>query len=200
MGSKIRHCQRKQGRFASHSEKISGAQGEEDPSRVTGETPGAQGAILRLMRMGCKPHLLALLWLLATPFAALAHDGAPVTPTTWLRAWNGEPTLLFGLTLTAALYGRGVWRVWRRAGRGRGVNRWQVAAFGGGWLALVAALVSPLDAVSGVLFSAHMVQHTLLIVETCTSGFALRTGYASGYSALHPLMDCQDRRRHPVAD
>src|SRR5206468_3429387 len=42
--------------------------------------------------------------------------------------------------------------------------RVQAAAFACGWLALVVALVSPLDALSGALFAAHMVQHELLIV------------------------------------
>jgi cytochrome c oxidase assembly factor CtaG len=40
----------------------------------------------------------------------------------------------------------------------------RAAAFGAGVLALLVALVSPLDAVSAALFSAHMVQHLLLIL------------------------------------
>lgn len=36
--------------------------------------------------------------------------------------------------------------------------------FAGGWLALVVALVSPLDALGEQLFSAHMVQHELLML------------------------------------
>jgi putative membrane protein len=39
-----------------------------------------------------------------------------------------------------------------------------VLAFAGGWLALLAALVSPLDSLGSRLFSAHMVQHELLMV------------------------------------
>jgi putative membrane protein len=46
----------------------------------------------------------------------------------------------------------------------RGVSGWQAAAFAGGQLALVAALVSPLDALGTLLFSAHMVQHEILMV------------------------------------
>jgi putative membrane protein len=57
-------------------------------------------------------------------------------------------------------------RLWRRAGRGRGVRPAQIAAFAGGWLALVAALVSPIDALGEWLFSAHMTQHELLMINT----------------------------------
>jgi putative membrane protein len=54
--------------------------------------------------------------------------------------------------------------LWRRAGVGHGVSRVQVAAFAAGLLVLVIALVSPLDALSLTLFSAHMLQHLLLIM------------------------------------
>ena len=37
-------------------------------------------------------------------------------------------------------------------------------AFAFGWLALVVALVSPIDALSEILFSAHMTQHELLMI------------------------------------
>jgi putative membrane protein len=42
--------------------------------------------------------------------------------------------------------------------------RWRVAAYFGGLLASVVALVSPLDALAGVLFSAHMAQHLILVL------------------------------------
>lgn len=42
--------------------------------------------------------------------------------------------------------------------------RSRVVAFAAGWLTLCAALVSPLDALGSLLFSAHMVQHELLMV------------------------------------
>jgi cytochrome c oxidase assembly factor CtaG len=63
----------------------------------------------------------------------------------------------------AALYGRGLATLWRRAGVGSGVSRREVAAFAAGWLALAVALVSPVHAIGGVLFSVHMVQHELLV-------------------------------------
>lgn len=104
--------------------------------------------------------ILAALLALA-PGAALAHDGGHGDP--W-RAWELDPLLLGGLGLLAAIYGLGVWRVWRRAGVGKGVTNVQVLAFAGGWLALAAALVSPLDAAAGHWFSAHMAQHVVLML------------------------------------
>jgi cytochrome c oxidase assembly factor CtaG len=43
------------------------------------------------------------------------------------------------------------------------VQPWEAAAFAGGWLGLFVALVSPLHRLGGVLFSAHMAQHELLM-------------------------------------
>lgn len=105
--------------------------------------------------------LLGMLLAFAAPGAALAHDGGHGDP--W-RTWQLAPLLLGGLGLLAGLYARGVGRVWGRAGAGRGVTRAQAAAFAGGWLALAAALVSPLDAAAGHWFSAHMAQHIVLML------------------------------------
>jgi putative membrane protein len=96
------------------------------------------------------------------PGAALAHD--PPTPQTVWSAWSLEPALLGGLGLLAAGYGVGSARLWGRSGRGRGARRREQLCFAGAVLALVVALVSPLDALGHALFSAHMVQHLLLIL------------------------------------
>ena len=79
-------------------------------------------------------------------------------------AWEFDPWVLAPLALSGGLYVRGLWRLWRRAGVGRGVARWQAAAFAGGWLTLVAALVSPLHEFGEHLFLAHMIEHELLMV------------------------------------
>jgi putative membrane protein len=68
------------------------------------------------------------------------------------------------LTASASLYLLGLLRLWRNAGRGRGLTWVNVSAFGAGLLALVVALLSPLDALSDVLFSAHMGQHEILML------------------------------------
>ena len=67
------------------------------------------------------------------------------------------------LLLAAALYAAGTMRLWRRGAVGRGVRRTQAACFAAGWLTLALSLVSPLHALGGALFSAHMAQHELLI-------------------------------------
>lgn len=81
-----------------------------------------------------------------------------------IPAWGSSSGLLLGLLLVGALYLRGVGVLWRRAGHGKGVGRLQVAAFVAGSYVLVSALFSPLDALSHLLFSAHMAQHMLLVL------------------------------------
>lgn len=96
------------------------------------------------------------------PFPLFAHAGEPLAPHDLWAAWNGEPFVLLPLLLTALLYVAGVIRLWRRAGIGRGVSAADCLRFAAAWLALAVALVSPLDALSGSLFSAHMAQHLVL--------------------------------------
>lgn len=108
--------------------------------------------------------LLSFCLLAAGPRVALAHPGQPPAPHDVWTAWAGEPSLILGLAATLGAYGLGVRRLWRRAGRGQGVGRGQAIAFGVGWLMLVVALVSPIDALGEALFSAHMVQHLLLVL------------------------------------
>jgi cytochrome c oxidase assembly factor CtaG len=65
--------------------------------------------------------------------------------------------------LVAACYAAGVHRVWARAGRGHGVASAAVWWFAGGCVVLAAALAPAADPWTDALFSAHMVQHLLLI-------------------------------------
>jgi putative membrane protein len=76
--------------------------------------------------------------------------------------WFADPLVLVPLALFAGIY---VWRFAeaRREAGGRGAGALQAVAFAGGMLALLAALVSPLDGLGeDYLFSAHMLQHVLL--------------------------------------
>jgi cytochrome c oxidase assembly factor CtaG len=98
------------------------------------------------------------------PRLALAHTGQPPQPHDIWSAWSFDPLVILSVTLLAWLYARGITRFWRRAGRGRGISGWRVTAFASGILALLVALVSPLDALGSTLFSAHMVQHLVLIL------------------------------------
>lgn len=102
------------------------------------------------------------------PLATLLHAGAPLAPHDLWRAWNLSPGVLLPLGLGAWVYARGIRRArplpeGARAARGQAGARRQTAAAVAGWLALVVALVSPLDALGGVLFSAHMAQHQVLL-------------------------------------
>lgn len=81
-----------------------------------------------------------------------------------LTEFSFEPWVVAPLVVSLVLYVAGVVRLWRHAGAGRGITRAQVAYFAGGWLSLVVALVSPVDTLGETLFSAHMVQHEILMV------------------------------------
>lgn len=106
--------------------------------------------------------LVTLVTLGAAP--SWAHDPAVLgaAPASW--PWTYEPWVVAPLVASLALYVAGIRRLWRRAGAGRGIGMRQAACFAAGWLVLALALISPLDALGGALFSAHMVQHELLMV------------------------------------
>ena len=106
---------------------------------------------------------LLLLLLLAPPLAG-AHAPQPADAPVPAIGWSFEPWVLACLGASLLLYVAGLFRLWRKAGAGRGLGMARASSFGAGWLALVAALVSPLDALGGHLFSAHMVQHEVLMI------------------------------------
>jgi putative membrane protein len=62
------------------------------------------------------------------------------------------------------IYCWGTYNVWKRAGTNHGITTRHWLSFLGAVLTLIAALVSPLDALSESLFSAHMVQHLILML------------------------------------
>jgi putative membrane protein len=91
------------------------------------------------------------------PMIALAHKGEPLEPHDLWSAWSFEPGVVIPLLIAAWLYVRG-------ARRGRGITLRQQACFWTGWTVLALALVSPLHPLGGVLFSAHMAQHEILML------------------------------------
>ena len=98
--------------------------------------------------------------LAAAPAVASAHPIAEAAERS-----SGNEILVAALLATSlGLYALGLARLWGRAGVGRGIARAQAVRFALGWLALYAALLSPIDAGGDVLFSVHMVQHELLMV------------------------------------
>ena len=101
--------------------------------------------------------------LLALPGSVLGHGvGAPEPAFPGvLLDWTLDPLPLAGIIAAAAAY---LWAT-RRVNRGHpaspqpGYRSW---LFLGGLAALVLALLSPIEAYEGSLFSVHMVQHMLL--------------------------------------
>jgi putative membrane protein len=108
-------------------------------------------AFLRLLTAG------ALVALYAVPCAAhdagdgLAHAGFDISLA----------VLLAGASV---LYARGVARLWRRAGVGRGIRTSDAARFAVGMAALAGALLSPIDGAADRSFAMHMLEHEMLMV------------------------------------
>jgi putative membrane protein len=89
----------------------------------------------------------------------LTHPGQPLAPHDLWGAWNLDPLTVLGLLLAAWAFRAGYVR-----GRGQPVDRRRARYFAGALVALAVALLSPLDALSGALASAHMVQHLMLVL------------------------------------
>lgn len=82
----------------------------------------------------------------------LAHAGAALRPHDVWSAWAVEPVVLAGLVAG--------WWLYRRGAR----HRRRARAFQAGLAVLAVAVLSPVDAMAGVLASAHMVQHLFLVL------------------------------------
>jgi putative membrane protein len=103
-----------------------------------------------------------LSWLVAG--AAFAHDVEEEHIARETLEWGAEPWVLACLALSLLLYVVGARRLWARVKLSRSQFTRQLACFGLGWLTLVIALASPLDPAGSLAFSAHMVQHELLMI------------------------------------
>jgi putative membrane protein len=102
-----------------------------------------------------------------TPAPAHREESAAalgLVPQAVWHTWNDDWWLWLLMITVASLYAFGVSRMWHEAGTGRGIGATRLWAFAAGWLALFLALLSPLDPLGGVLFSAHMVQHELMML------------------------------------
>jgi putative membrane protein len=78
--------------------------------------------------------------------------------------WSWDPLVTAALAAALWLYVRGLSRLRRQGTVRPALRSWESAAWAVGWLATFVALVSPLDALSDLLFSAHMAQHELLML------------------------------------
>jgi putative membrane protein len=107
-----------------------------------------------------------ILWFFCRVEISFAHDltRTPVSPPELWPLWEFDPLVILGLTISAFLYARGLFRLWSSTKVGGGVRPWQAASFTCGWLATVIALVSPLHQIGQALFSAHMIQHEILML------------------------------------
>lgn len=115
------------------------------------------------MRFSTTRFTFNLSWLasLSVMPPAYAHVAEPAALQS--AGWTFEPWVSFCLGLSLVLYVAGARRL---AGRTRKVPALvrQSGYFALGWLTLLMALASPLDAMGNLLFSAHMVQHELLMI------------------------------------
>jgi putative membrane protein len=139
----------------------------------------------------------------------LAH-AAPEAPA--VVAWSSELLAALGLATIASSYGLGLARLWRSAGVGHGVRRWQAGSFVAAIATLAAALLSPIARWSEALLGVHMVQHLLLMLVAApllvasspalACAWALprpwRIGLARAWAALRPSPPLQRLAWHPL--
>jgi putative membrane protein len=80
-------------------------------------------------------------------------------------SWTFSPLVLTGVAAVAGAYVSRWRRVRRAAGARAGADApvWRLCCFLGSLVAVLAALVSPLDALAEQLFALHMAQHMLLL-------------------------------------
>ncbi len=90
--------------------------------------------------------------------SVLAHTAGPAF------AWTFEPAVSLSVIALGAGYLVGLRRLRRRRSTPPVASTWRRAAFVGGVAAIVVALMSPLDGLSGELLSAHMGQHLVLVL------------------------------------
>src|SRR5436190_1072985 len=86
-----------------------------------------------------------------------AHEGESLKPHDLWSAWQFPPGIVIPLALSGVIYPLGIWR-----SRHRSLP--QILAYAAGWIALSIALISPVHPLGEVLFSAHMAQHTVLML------------------------------------
>ena len=92
----------------------------------------------------------------------------------WNEAWSWEPQIVIPLAVLLVLYLAGAMR------RGQVyLLRWRHASFFAGWFSLFLALTSPIHELGEQLFSAHMLQHEIMILVS-----------APLFSAAHPGATC----------
>ena len=102
--------------------------------------------------------LLPMPALAAPAFAHSAHDHHEALGWTW------DPWITVPLLLSALLFGLGWQRLHGRSAKGRRKLSRQAWLFATGWLAMAGALVSPLHEAGERSFTAHMIEHEVLML------------------------------------
>jgi cytochrome c oxidase assembly factor CtaG len=121
-----------------------------------GVWPGQRAGALRLA---------ALLVPLLEVRGAAAHEVSAWTATQSAPLdWSYEPWVVLPLCLVGLFWALGLVRLARRSRAGEAAVSWRNLAFAAGWLALALSLASPLHAAGGISFTAHMIEHELLIL------------------------------------
>jgi cytochrome c oxidase assembly factor CtaG/cytochrome c2 len=93
----------------------------------------------------------------------LLHASELLAPHDLMSAWSFEPGVILLLGVTLGLHVTGVRRLYAHSVRHRTAIRREAIFFFSGLAVLAIALVSPLHQLGEVLFSAHMIQHELLM-------------------------------------
>jgi putative membrane protein len=102
------------------------------------------------------------------------HLAESAAPSVWSVPWSWEPQIVLPLAILLLLYAAGTLR------RGQFyMLRWRHAGFFVGWFSLFLALTSPIHELGEQLFSAHMLQHEIMILVS-----------APLISASHPGATC----------
>lgn len=106
--------------------------------------------------------------------ACLTLLAASAAPSMWSEPWSWEPQIVLPLAILLVIYILGAVR------RGQiYLLRWRHASFFAGWLSLFLALTSPIHELGEQLFSAHMLQHEIMILIS-----------APLFAASHPGATC----------
>ena len=109
---------------------------------------------------------LTTMAMLTAPGVLLAHAGRPPEPHDLWIEWRPPAVLLAVVTVVCVAYARGLRTLWRQAGPSRGITRAEAWCFAAAIASLLVAVGSPLDMMASALFSAHMVQHLVLVLVT----------------------------------
>jgi len=126
-------------------------------AQTLAEIARRRGAVMRMVTWWAAVLLMPLVAALPAQAHALASDGDEA-------AFTFDLKVVLPLAVSLTVYLVGIFRMWSRAGPGRGAQHWQVRCFTAGWALLVVALVTPLHWLGERLFVAHMIEHEILMV------------------------------------